>query len=102
MRFRSSLLAACTATLLLSGCGTITNLRNAQKPPGEPPRCRAFGGVREDVGTLTEAAEPRAVLVLFDLPLSLVGDTLTLPWAVKAARRQKARPAEPAVCQPEP
>jgi uncharacterized protein YceK len=70
------------ATLLVSGCGTIANLQT-----GKPD---LYGGVQHDVQLLeTPRPPPQGIgirnlgaLVLFvDLPLSVVGDTLSIPLA---------------------
>jgi uncharacterized protein YceK len=67
----------------LSGCGTIANLET-----GKP---ELYGGVQKDVEVLeTPRPQPQGIgirnlgaLVLFvDLPLSAVGDTLTIPLAI--------------------
>jgi uncharacterized protein YceK len=79
---RVTVLAVLSA-LLLSGCGTVTNLTS------EKPDC--YGGVQHDIQILaTPRPQPEGIgisnlgfLVLFvDLPLSFVGDTLTMPLAV--------------------
>jgi uncharacterized protein YceK len=75
------LLSVCT--LVVSGCGTIANLQT-----GKPD---FYGGVQKDVEFLeTPRPQPAGIgisnlgaLVLFvDLPLSVVGDTLTMPLAI--------------------
>jgi uncharacterized protein YceK len=91
---------AITATLIgalglaVGGCGTVGNLTGG--PSGaEPPH--AYGGVRLDVesaaanltdssgghgglpGRLVQVCVVAPYLLLIDLPLSVVGDTLTLP-----------------------
>jgi uncharacterized protein YceK len=71
------------AALVGSGCGTIANLQT-----GKPD---LYGGVQHDVQLLeTPRPQPQGIgirnlgaLVLFvDLPLSAVGDTLTIPLAI--------------------
>ena len=71
------------AALVVSGCGTIANLQT-----GKPD---LYGGVQHDVQLLeTPRPQPQGIgirnlgaLVLFvDLPLSVVGDTLTIPLAI--------------------
>jgi uncharacterized protein YceK len=75
------LLAVCA--LVAGGCGTIANLQT-----GKPD---FYGGVQKDVQFLeTPRPQPAGIgisnlgaLVLFvDLPLSVVGDTLTMPLAI--------------------
>jgi uncharacterized protein YceK len=86
------------AALVPVGCGTVHNLNPAGetliKGPGqdEPPKTtRVFGGVRSDwkgMNTLNWNDEYSflnfVVLPLYvaDLPLSLIGDTVTLPYTV--------------------
>jgi uncharacterized protein YceK len=69
--------------LLASGCGTITNLKT-----GEPD---FYGGVQKDIQWLaTPSRQPEGIgianlgfLTLFvDLPMSIIGDTLTMPIAI--------------------
>ena len=71
------------SAIWVSGCGTIANLET-----GKP---ELFGGVQKDVAFLeTPRPQPQGIgirnlgaLVLFvDLPLSAVGDTLTIPLAI--------------------
>jgi uncharacterized protein YceK len=98
MAFRTIRVALLLASLPVAGCGTVANLAN-QKPGagGVAP----FGGVRQDVACLQKAANgevcfrghpksdsgqyPQRALMLFcavDLPLSLIGDLVTWPYAV--------------------
>ena len=66
--------------LALCGCGTVDNMMGIH---GEP---RVYGGVRRDFQEVA-ARNPAAVL---DVPLSAVGDTVTLPLTVgKALRREQ-------------
>jgi uncharacterized protein YceK len=97
----------------LAGCGTILNLKD---PPGsQVPRKRIYGGVQLDVANGTQAFEevctaeghqkyqtavPRGVtlalgayLLAIDVPLSAIGDTLTLPITVCATLAGKDEPA---------
>jgi uncharacterized protein YceK len=71
------------AALLAGGCGTIANLKT-----GKPD---FYGGVQKDVQFLgTPRPQPAgigisnlgALVLLVDLPLSVVGDTLTMPLAI--------------------
>jgi uncharacterized protein YceK len=76
--------------LFCGGCGTVKNL-NPPAPTGEgaiPPPTRIYGGVRQDWAEL-KAQQFGDVycmnliflpLYLADFPLSLIGDTLTLPY----------------------
>jgi uncharacterized protein YceK len=85
------------ATLAISsgGCGTVRNLQQAVGPkdvpemPPDAPMKRVYGGVRSDWSELAgwqrdpEAPHPGTYLsALIDLPLSAVGDTLTLPYTL--------------------
>jgi uncharacterized protein YceK len=79
---RITVLLAISA-ISMSGCGTIANLQT-----GKPD---FYGGVQKDVELLqTPRPQPQGIgirnlgaLVLFvDLPLSVVGDTLTMPLAI--------------------
>ena len=71
------------AAIVVSGCGTIANLKT-----GEPD---LYGGVQKDVQLLqTPRTQTGGIgirnlgqLVLFvDLPLCVVADTLTIPIAI--------------------
>lgn len=86
---------ALAATVTLSGCGTIGNLAGNDDSMGRlSPEARVYGGVAADMGAFKEFLRPRSYLpwlypvlasfALLDLPLSAVGDTLTLPLAVYA------------------
>ena len=88
-------LAICAAAVavLASGCGTVHNLSEGEGTP--------YGGVREDAEQGAKRwhdwchpsghCVPPAVDLMFatyhlavDLPLSTIGDTLTLPWTINA------------------
>jgi uncharacterized protein YceK len=81
-----------STALLCAGCGTIHNLTpNRQTSEGEIP-ARVYGGVQGEWGEL-QAMRFDDVhcmnliflpLYLIDLPLSAIGDTLTLPWTIPA------------------
>ncbi len=97
--------AVCAGLLLFSGltagCGTVTNL---VLPGPEEGGKTPFGGVRQDKQCMEKAAsgelaftkhpapkppmqeqQPQVVLALLcaaDIPLSLVGDVLTLPYTL--------------------
>lgn len=94
-----------------SGCGTMLNLDNKERldlaagsvvtADGKPmtPRWQrpafAFGGVANDIAWIKSAEQPFDVVhSLVDMPFSLVGDVVTLPWAFNAAKnfnQQKAQ-----------
>jgi uncharacterized protein YceK len=76
---------ALTAVLTSSGCGTMANIEGRQLPPPSPAGqeiCRPFGGVRRDIAWAKASASPGNLKYVADLPLSLVGDIVTLPKAV--------------------
>jgi uncharacterized protein YceK len=98
-------LGAAVALVGLGGCGTVTNLTVAeicQDPPRSP-----YGGVRCDAESIPdyfagpfaqEHVEPliipgawlAGIYVLFvDTPLSVLGDTLTLPYTVYVTASEK-------------
>jgi uncharacterized protein YceK len=87
----------------LGGCGTLVNLSNEGDPAPEMKKLPmgVYGGVRTDAqlgkSYLKESFSGRypgwasiygfsvgSYLLSVDLPLSAVGDTLTLPWSVVA------------------
>jgi uncharacterized protein YceK len=88
------LLAVCSAV----GCGTLANMQGKRRPMLDAPthEPRLFGGAVNDVRWVGEGfddalaaqdaltvPERMAVIgyfALIDLPLSFVGDVLTLPW----------------------
>lgn len=80
--------AVATLALLLSGCGTAANTLWWSRDEGG---LRVYGGVRAETEKLRqhvadpERADSRDLLLALDLPLSLVGDTLTLPITVPVA-----------------
>jgi hypothetical protein len=66
----------------LSGCGTAANLRGETVmyigPAPFPCSTKPFGGVLQDVEI--SYSLPYGFLLLGDMPLSLAGDVVTLPW----------------------
>ncbi len=65
----------------LGGCGTLSNVTD------QAPAVRAYGGVQRDWEVLKMAQEDDSGIMwafvpslVVDLPLSVVGDTLTLPY----------------------
>ena len=77
------------AAVLCGGCGTLKNLNPTPTGEGEiPPPTRIYGGVRQDWTELKtlDFGDVACInlyflpLYLADLPLSLIGDTLTLPY----------------------
>ncbi|WP_414738004.1 YceK/YidQ family lipoprotein [Gemmata algarum] len=87
---------------LASGCGTFCN--TVWWIPSEGGQ-RVYGGVRAEAGEVKrlavspsphETAWDRfrvASLLVLDLPLSAVGDTLTLPYVLWLGRSASIRPA---------
>jgi hypothetical protein len=72
-----------------SGCGTMANLEGRQHPwPGQagqdPPK--VFGGVRKDVQWIKTTGIPGNIMFVGDIPLSLIGDLVTLPKTVTSGR----------------
>lgn len=91
-------LAGAACAVCLSGCGTVCNIVDPSRSP--PP---LYGGVQEDWTSLVDAWEEwRADKALWpwyfsvigagarlvDLPLSAVGDTVTLPAVLLANARE--------------
>jgi uncharacterized protein YceK len=114
MRFFILLLASLP---MAAGCGTVTNLQFPAKidaPEGSSEICQPYGGVVLDARAgkqyLTDPISPAhgltelcPLLVLYfwgiDLPLSMIGDTITFPIAVTRGAwpglRYSETPAEP-------
>ena len=66
------------------------NVGKTRCPVYSPPRI--YGGVQFDGEYLISRLNPILMLCgLIDLPLSIVADTLTLPWTISAAVRQPVR-----------
>jgi uncharacterized protein YceK len=91
-------------TLALTGCGTTLNLHMPKEQNG-PTQLEVYGGVSNTVALARTCAErdglkPKflAALVALDVPLSAIGDTLTLPitMTVTAWRLyEESRPTPP-------
>ncbi|HEX4613027.1 MAG TPA: YceK/YidQ family lipoprotein [Urbifossiella sp.] len=78
-----SIWAAMAVFPVLGGCGTLNNVTE------QAPAVRAYGGVRRDWEVLKMVQEDDSRIMwafvpslVVDLPLSLVGDTLTLPYVL--------------------
>ena len=95
-------IAACVAALalsVLSGCGTVSNLEHGCAPDAYRPLPSVYGGVQTDA--LVEVVSVNKVreqpilgfvdigLFAADLPLSLVGDTATLPYVLYVHMRKQ-------------
>ncbi len=73
------------AVLTTSGCGTMANIDGRRLPPPGPAGqevTRPFGGIRRDIEWVKSVRAPGNLLYVADLPLSLVGDLVTLPQTV--------------------
>jgi len=91
-------LAVAALACLLSGCGTFVNTFWFYPCSGgssnQPEPFRVYGGVQNDVQMLREVkpADPCALaiapLIVLDMPLSFVADTLTLPLILAAQQRE--------------
>jgi uncharacterized protein YceK len=87
---------AVTAAFLMSGCGTICNLKS-----GDPD---IYGGVKKDVAFIqTPPSDPNSTtwgsgqagaiflaIIAAEMGLSLVADTLTLPLVVRMRQNEQA------------
>jgi hypothetical protein len=72
-----------------TGCGTLFNVKGHEiwlmGPPPERPIV-PFGGVDNDLRLMSRAADPDhpsppvIAAAAIDIPLSFVGDIVTLPW----------------------
>ena len=115
---RSSWLILClTATVpLLSGCGTFFNCLGADKagPRTEQNFGKIYGGVRfeceaaESVAIRDKTIETvpetllEACLLAVDMPLSAIGDTLTLPFTISYTLQCQALSREQQADWPDP
>jgi uncharacterized protein YceK len=104
------------AALLLSGCGTICNFAAAVAPSPDDHVARpaVYGGVQLDAAVITGIQPDRTTkgsvfigaCLLVDVPLSLVGDTLTLPITLllercRAGSERDTRIISAALAEPE-
>ena len=74
------------ASLLVTGCGTMANIDGRKYPligarDQVPPA--PFGGMDRDLRWISSGG----VVFIIDLPLSLVGDIVTLPKVLSATAR---------------
>ena len=89
-RIRPPMFAAALVCMLASGCGTFLNLDGKERldlssvPVDEIKHRRApfpFGGVANDVAWMRDAKQPiDAIGAAIDVPFSLAGDVVTMPW----------------------
>ena len=75
------------AALSLAGCGTMANFGFAPCPKG--PQYEIYGGVTRDFDLIENHYGgpmyfPYLVFNIVDVPLSLAGDTVTLPITIPA------------------
>lgn len=74
-----------TAVVASGGCGTMANVHGQRLPPPSAAGqevTRPFGGVRRDIEWVQSDDVPNHLWYAADLPLSLIGDLVTLPKAV--------------------
>ena len=103
-------LAACAMALVLApGCGTFNNVTGHDGPGLLRTGTRIpYGGVKLDYGSFEEAFAPNPArqgagillvpyFMFIDAPLSLLGDTLTLPYVLcrQAGEQTDAGPVTP-------
>lgn len=118
MANRAICVALLLSTLPIAGCGTIANLaRQGPEEGGKTP----FGGVRQDVSCIEEAANgdysfrphpkleseqhPQMARMLFwaaDLPLTLIGDVVTWPYTATYSYINQPIPTPPITLAPTP
>jgi uncharacterized protein YceK len=92
---RRTVLLSCVGLATLSGgCGTMLNTTYFTPDEGGE---RIYGGVRLDAEVIEDGYGQRSPLVialfLADLPLTVIGDTLSLPYTLALAMRG-AKPAD--------
>lgn len=115
--------AICVALLLwslpIAGCGTVANL--ATPNPGGGSGKTPFGGVRQDMSCLQQAANgesawgichsseserhPQVALMLLcsaDLPFTLIGDVVTWPYTAAYTCINEPVPVPPLILAPPP
>jgi uncharacterized protein YceK len=102
MTLRAAAVPVALAAVLVSGCGTVSNVFSStvlSECPG-PGQFEPYGGVKEDLDRVRTLKAPdwsahdrrelaaalnalgTVLFVALDLPLSAIGDTLTLPLAL--------------------
>jgi uncharacterized protein YceK len=72
-------------SLACCGCGTVRNLEHTEST-------KPFGGVAQSSKMIRGEGHMGLFLVplgLLDLPLSLIGDVVTLPWTFNMAAARK-------------
>lgn len=89
----------------IAGCGTMANLEGKSRPMisqvhVEEPR--PFGGVGRDIRWTSTITFPANLIFLGDLPLSLVGDVVTLPRTLRNKPADVESPEASDRRQPDP
>jgi len=101
---RLNVIIAAILLFVVSGCGTIYNVTGHEPwlvglPPERP--IDLFGGLDNDLrwmarGTAPNSSAPLAVVAAaIDMPFSLVGDVVTLPWTAYQSLIVRRASAEP-------
>ncbi len=83
---------ALSAIVASSGCGTMANLDGRPLPAKDlagQETTKPFGGVRRDIVWLKSGQAPSNLKYAADLPLSFVGDLVTLPKTVIGTHSDK-------------
>ena len=91
-------LAASSLAFCLSGCGTVINVLQPNGPCPIYDQPEIYGGLRlHFMGPMWNSSPPWGLLFfLVDSPLSLVGDTITLPYTIPAAILAPKEPSKAA------
>jgi uncharacterized protein YceK len=92
---------ALSTVVASSGCGTMANLDGRPLPTqglSGQETTTPFGGVRRDIIWMKSGQAPDNLKYAADLPLSLVGDLVTLPKTVIGTHSDKLLD-DPAVIQ---
>jgi uncharacterized protein YceK len=117
MGFRANCVGLLLLTLPLAGCGTVQNTVFTHPDDGGK---RPFGGIRQDQSCIHKAAsgesvfktdseqppqkqKPQAALMMLcaaDMPLSLIGDVLTLPYTMTYSYINQPAPLPPITVVP--
>jgi uncharacterized protein YceK len=91
MNDRTALVLGFISIVLLGGgCGTVENLQEATQPSHhfDASWNTVYGGVSKDYAHLQESRDVTFKnphdpwLMLLDLPFTLIGDTITLPYTI--------------------
>ena len=93
MRRNRAIIAFLLCTI--SGCGTISNMRGEtviSMGGPVPTPTKPFGGVIQDASAAF--GMPGGIVLIADLPFSLVGDAVTLPWATYEYLRHRRQSEE--------